>query len=93
MSSKFRLWPAVASPRAHLMRFRLPAVLAVTALLAQGCAQTPSQLRVGSDPADASVRVPSTGYRPVLSGYVSQRPVGPKPWREQNDSVAPAREK
>jgi hypothetical protein len=93
MSSKFRLWPAAATPCACLRRFRLPAFLTVTALLVQGCAQTPAQLRTGSDPADASVRVPSASYRPVLNGYVSQRPVGPKPWREQNDSVAPAREK
>jgi len=34
--------------------------------------------------------VPAATYRPVLGGYVSQRPVDPAPWREQNDRVAPA---
>lgn len=93
MSSNFRPWQATATRCARLKQYRLPAVLVLTALLAQGCAQTPPQLFTGSDPADASVRVQPAAYRSVVAGYASQRPVGPKPWREQNDSVAPAREK
>jgi hypothetical protein len=74
-------------------RIRTLMGVALLGLLTAACAGTPEQLQAGADPSDAAVRVPSVSYRPVLSGYASQRPVGPKPWREQNDSVAPAREK
>jgi hypothetical protein len=42
------------------------------------------------DPSDPNARAPATAYRPVLGGYVSQRPVEPAPWRTQNNRVAPA---
>ena len=60
-------------------------------LLCSACFSTPERPIAGPDPSDPNVRAPSTAYRPVLGGYVRQRPVEPAPWREQNDRVAPAR--
>ena len=58
-------------------------------LLTSACFSTPERPVAGPDPSDPNARTPAT-YRPVLGGYVSQRPVEPAPWREQNDRVAPA---
>ncbi len=93
MSSNFWPRPATATRCARLWRYRLPALLALTALIAQGCAQTPPQVFAGPDAADADVRVAPTAYRSVLGGYASQRPVGPSPWLERNRQVAPSPEK
>lgn len=66
------------------------AALFVTVVLLQGCV-TPSDTRLAvADPSDAAARVPGTNYRAVTRGYQSRRPVEPAPWRERNDSVAPA---
>lgn len=43
----------------------------------------------GGDPSDPSAPVPKTRYQSTLGGYVSQRPVAPSSWREQNERVAP----
>jgi hypothetical protein len=59
-------------------------------LLTSACFPTPERPTAGPDPSHPTARVPATAYRPVLGGYVSQRPVEPAPWREQNDRVAPA---
>lgn len=62
------------------------------ALLVAAC--TPiSQSNVGPDPADPSVRVPSARYESALGGYLSRRPVEPRPWREQNERVTPRPER
>ena len=58
-------------------------------LLAAACSTPPDRLAAGPGPADPNVRGSAASYRPVLSGYTSQRPVEPAPWREQNDRVAP----
>lgn len=58
-------------------------------LLAAACATEPARLVAGADPADPAAPVPATAHRPALEGYVSQRPVDPAPWREQNERVAP----
>ena len=55
-------------------------------LAAAGCAAVPPQQVAAADPA---VRVPAAGYRPVLGGYTSLRPVEPLSWREQNDRLMP----
>lgn len=89
MSKQFRPWPAAAMRRASLWRYRLPAVLAAAAFLIQGCAATPPRPFTGAEASDLGVRVPPVSYRPVLSGYVSQRPVAPAAWRQQNERVAP----
>lgn len=58
------------------------------ALLVAAC--KPASLPVaGSDPADPSVPVPPARYQAALGAYVSQRPVAPASWREQNEQVAP----
>ena len=62
----------------------------VLCLLTSACFSTPERPVTGPDPSDPSARAPATAYRPVLGGYVRQRPVEPAPWREQNDRVAPA---
>lgn len=71
-------------------RARKFAGVAVLGLLVAACSATPDRLVAGADSYDPAVRVPATSYRPVLSGYRSQRPVEPASWREQNDRVAPA---
>ena len=52
-----------------------------------GCA--PAPILAGPDPSDPRARVPAVGYRSTIAPYVSQRPVEPAPWREQNERVAP----
>lgn len=59
-------------------------------LLTSACVSTPERPTASRDPSDPTARAPATTYRSVLGGYVSQRPVEPAPWREQNDRVAPA---
>jgi hypothetical protein len=69
----------------------VPAVGALLlCLLTSACFSTPERPVAGPDPSDPNARAPVTAYRPVLGGYVSQRPVEPEPWRKQNDRVAPA---
>ena len=63
---------------------------ALLCLLTAACFSTPERPAAGRDPADPAARATAATYRPVLGGYVSQRPVEPAPWREQNDRVAPA---
>jgi hypothetical protein len=60
------------------------------ALLAAACkpVSTPVVVAV-ADPADPSAPVPATRYQSTLGTYVSQRPVEPSSWREQNERVAP----
>lgn len=64
--------------------------VALLGLLTASCAALPERLTAGADPSDPSVKISAASYRPVLNGYVSQRPVAPAPWREQNDRAAPA---
>ncbi|MEP7031998.1 MAG: hypothetical protein ABI830_13765 [Pseudolabrys sp.] len=79
----FQIW-------SRLARVRTPVGVALCGLLLAACASAPQRLLSGADPADPAARVPSASYRSVTTGYVSQRPVGPAPWREQNDRVAPS---
>ena len=65
--------------------------VAALCLLTAACAAAPERLIVGADPSDPAAGVPAASYRLVLRGYVSQRPVEPVSWREQNERVAPAR--
>lgn len=71
-------------------RIRTLVSVAALGLLTAACAATPERLQAGADPSDPAARVAPAAYRPALSGYVSQRPVGPAPWRERNEQVAPA---
>lgn len=74
-------------PSAH--RARTATYVVVLCLLTATCSPPPGRLAAAADPSDATARVPTTAYRPVLDGYVSQRPVVPGPWREQNERVTP----
>ena len=58
----------------------------ILAFAVSGCAAAPPQQVAAADPA---VRVPAAGYRPVLRGYTSLRPVEPLSWREQNERLMP----
>jgi hypothetical protein len=58
-------------------------------MTAAACAPAPARLTAGLAAADPAAPVPATAYRPALGGYVSQRPVEPAAWREQNERVAP----
>jgi hypothetical protein len=63
---------------------------ATLCLFTAACFATPEWPLAGPDPSDPKARVRASTYQPVLSGYTSQRPVDPAPWREQMDRVAPA---
>lgn len=62
----------------------------VLALLAAACKPVSYPVAVAAaDPADPAVPVAATRYQSTLGPYVSQRPVEPSSWREQNERVAP----
>lgn len=89
MSARLRLRSAAIRRRSVPWRHATHAALIAAALLVQGCAAIPPRPSADVAASDPGVRVPSAGYRPVLSGYVSQRPVAPAAWRQQNEQVAP----
>lgn len=65
------------------------AIVLLSVLLVAACARAPAQPLAGNDPADPNVPVPPVRHAGSLQTYVSQRPVDPRPWREQNQRVAP----
>jgi hypothetical protein len=71
-------------------RATLVAGACALSLLSAGCVTSADVPPAVPDPSVSSIRVPAVTYRPVLRGYVSQRPVEPAPWREQNERVAPS---
>jgi hypothetical protein len=64
--------------------------IAALCLFTAACFATPEWPLAGPDPSDPSARTPAAAYRSVLGGYVSQRPVEPVSWGEQNERVKPA---
>lgn len=72
------------------MSFRR-AVMGVVALASAvaGCSPAPLPQAASPDPADPQAPTAATPYKPVLAGTAAFTPVGLKPWRELNDSVAP----
>lgn len=92
MSSQFGARPAAAgSARGrHCIFFPALAVTVVAvSILTAGC--TPATTPMGdADPADPAARTARAGYRSTIAPYTALRPATPAPWREQNDSVAPA---
>ncbi|TAJ36090.1 MAG: hypothetical protein EPO55_23150 [Reyranella sp.] len=72
------------------MSFRR-AVMGVVALASAvaGCSPAPLPQATSPDPADPQAPAAATPYKPVLAGTAAFTPVGLKPWRELNDSVAP----
>jgi len=71
------------------VRVRTLAGMAVAALMLGGCLPAAVPL-AGNDPADPGAKVAGVGYRSTIAPYTRLRPAAPSPWREQNDSVAPA---
>ena len=63
-------------------------VAALAAFLA-GCSGAPLPQAISPDAADPEAPTITQPYRPVMAGTASYTPVGLKPWRELNDSVAP----
>jgi hypothetical protein len=67
------------------MKFFAIALMLVTA----GCSTAPPKV-AGLDAADPNARVAPAPYQSTIVPYLSQRPVAPVSWREQNERVAPA---
>jgi hypothetical protein len=59
------------------------------ALFAAGCSSAPPPV-AGLDAASPTTRVAPVQYQSTIAPYLSQRPVAPASWREQNERVAPA---
>lgn len=64
--------------------------LALAGLALQACVRAPSAPLIGGDPSDPRTPGAASRYRSTTEGYVSQRPVEPRPWLEQNRRVTPA---
>jgi hypothetical protein len=62
---------------------------ALFALLTAACAVSTAGPVTGLNAADPDAPVPPVRTASALGTYVSQRPVDPKPWRQQNQNVAP----
>jgi hypothetical protein len=80
---------------AVILRRRAPfpprsGVCTLGALLMIGmCTECRGQVLLGPPPADPGARVPPVEYRSTLAPFTSRRPVGPGPWRQENERVAP----
>ena len=68
---------------------RLAGIGLITLLLAGCAASAQNRLSAGPDPSDPRSPSRPVGYRSSTAGYVSQRPVNPAPWRQQNERVTP----
>lgn len=68
---------------------RWAAISLVAAMLAGCAADAQNRLVSGADPAEPGSTSRPVGYRSVTAGYVSQRPVNPASWRQQNEQVTP----
>jgi hypothetical protein len=66
-----------------------PVLIAAAAFVLSGCATTPPNIATGADPADPNARAPRVRYSSVTAGTADHGPVDPKPWTEQNQTVAP----
>ncbi len=93
MSTSVWPWSTAVIQCSTVRRYSLPAAVAAVTLLLQGCTAVPPQPFAAAQPSDPEVRVPAAAYRPVLSGYSSQRPVEPLPWLEQNRRVTPSQKR
>ena len=72
-----------------IRRLVVPAVLLACGLALQACSNPPPSPYAGADPSEPDARAPAARYHPVVAPYASRRPVEPKPWLGQNESVAP----
>ncbi|WP_152599691.1 hypothetical protein [Hoeflea sp. BAL378] len=67
---------------------------AAAPLTLAGCAtaSAPTDVTTLTSPADPGAAIRTLPHRPVLDGYTHRIAVEPRPWRQQNDSQAPAAE-
>lgn len=63
--------------------------LSALALFASACSSAPLPELSPADAASPDAQVIAAPYQPVMAGTAAHVPVGLKPWRELNDSVAP----
>ena len=68
---------------------RLCALFTAVAALTQACAVGPPLQLSDPDPSDPSAPTRPVAYRSTVGRYVSQRPVSPGSWQEQNQRVTP----
>jgi len=59
------------------------------ALFVSACSSAPLPELSPTDAASPDAPVVAAPYQPVMAGTAAHVPVGLKPWRELNDSVAP----
>jgi len=91
MFGQFEATAAVARRRAvGLTPLHKTTLFLALAIIVSGCASRDAIPLAGPDPADASAPTSRVGYRSTLGDYRSGRPVGPSPWIQQNQRVAPA---
>jgi hypothetical protein len=64
-------------------------VLGALALSISACSSAPLPELSSTDAASPDAAVVAAPYQPVMNGTMPYVPVGLKPWRELNDSVAP----
>jgi hypothetical protein len=77
-------------PPLRIETFAMKVIAIALALLVVACKPVSMPVAVAvADPADPSAPVPTARYQSTLGTYVSQRPVEPSSWREQNERVAP----
>lgn len=65
-------------------------VLSALALFVSACSSAPLPELSPTDAASPDAPIVAAPYQPVMAGTAAHVPVGLKPWRELNDSVAPA---
>lgn len=79
--------------QSHILDYTMRPLFFVVALplFASGCAATlPPDVLASGDLAAAEAPVRPVRYVSPVSGYTHRAPVDPRPWRNQNDSQAPA---
>jgi hypothetical protein len=68
-----------------------PQAIVLLALVAGACAAPTLPEPSPADASSPDAPTVAAPYQPVMAGTAAHLPVGLKPWRELNDSVAPAR--
>lgn len=64
-------------------------VLSALALFVSACSSAPLPELSPTDATSPDAPIVAAPYQPVMAGTAAHVPVGLKPWRELNDSVAP----
>jgi hypothetical protein len=80
----------IASSEEDYFVMKFVVLAALLGSLAAACSALPDRPQAGADPSDPHARVSAVAYRSTIGPYVSQRPVEPKSWQQQNERAAPA---